>query len=73
MYSSGLLNMDDQKQDVQLENTYSSSVLIRDVAPKICRKQWTIGKCGERGPGVSVLITRHEDDDDIYENRFGIR
>ena len=39
-----------------LEPSYSSSMLIRDVALKICRKQWTIGRCGERGSGISVLI-----------------
>ena len=43
--------------------TYSSSVLIRGVALRICRKQWTIGKRGEKGSGISVLIARH---DDIY-------
>ena len=48
----------------QLEPTYSSSMPIRDVALRNCRKQWTIGKCGERGSGISVLIARHDDDDD---------
>ena len=62
MYSCRPLHMDKQRQDVQLEPTYSSSVPIRDVALRICRKQWTIGKCGERGSGISVLIARH----DIY-------
>ena len=56
--------MDEQRQDIQLEPTYSSSVLIRDVVLKICRKQWTIGRRGEKGSGISVLIARHEDDDD---------
>ena len=56
--------MDEQRQDDQLEPTYNSSVLIRDVAPRTCRKQWTIGRDGERGPGISVLITRHDEDDD---------
>ena len=54
--------MDEQRQDVQLEPTYSSSVPIRDVVLRICQKQWTIGRCGERGPGISVLIVRHNDD-----------
>ena len=44
--------------------TYSSSVPIRDVALRICRKQWTIERCSERGSGIAVLITRHDDDDD---------
>ena len=51
-----------QRQDVQLEPTYSSSVQIRDVALRICRKQWTIGSYGERGSGISMLIARHHDD-----------
>ena len=54
--------MDEQKQDDQLEHTYSSSVPIWDVALKTCRKQWTIGRGGERGSGISVLMARH----DIY-------
>ncbi len=56
--------MDEQRQDVQLEPTYSSSVPILDVALRTCQKQWTIGRGGERGPGISVLIARHDDDDD---------
>ena len=56
--------MDEQRHDVQFEPTYSSSVPIRDVALRICRKQRTIGRCGERGSGISVLIVRHDDDDD---------
>ena len=34
MYSGGPLHMDEQRQDVQLEPTYRSSVLIRDVVLK---------------------------------------
>ena len=56
--------MAEQKQDDQLEPTYSSSVLIRHVTLKTCWKQWTIGKGGTRGSGISVLMARHEDDDD---------
>ena len=55
--------MDGQKQDDQLY-IYSSFVPIRDVGLKTCRKQWTIGRGDERGPGISVLIARHDDDDD---------
>ena len=56
-----------ERQDVQLEPTYSSSVPIRDVILSICRKQWTIGRCGERGLGISALIAQHDDDDeDVY-------
>ena len=36
---------------------------IRDVALRICRKQWTIGRRGERGSGISLLIVQHDDDD----------
>ena len=54
-----------QKQDDQLEHTYSSSVRIRDVALKTCQRRWTIGRSGERGSGISVLVSRHDDDDDI--------
>ena len=60
-------HMGEQKQDDQLEHTYSSSVRIRDVALKTCQRQWTIGRSGERGSGISVLAAQHDDDDDdIY-------
>ena len=38
----------------------SSYVRIRGVALKICRRRWTIGKCGERGSGISVLAAWHD-------------
>ena len=66
MYSCGPLHLDEKRQDNQLEPTYSSSVQIRDVALMTCRKQWMIGKGGNRGSGVSVLMVRRDDDDDIY-------
>ena len=53
-----------QKQDDQLEHTYSSDVRIRDIAQKTCQRRWTIGRRGERGSGISVLAARHDDDDD---------
>ena len=62
--------MDEQRQDEQLEPAYSSSVPIRDVALKTCRKQWTIEKGAEKGSGVSVLRARHDDDDDIIVNKL---
>ena len=74
VYSCGPLHMDKQKQDVQFEPTYSRSVPIRDIALMICRKQWTIGRCGKRGSGISVLIARHDDDDDslqIFQTSVG--
>ena len=39
MYSRGLLHMDEQRHDNQLEPTYSSSVPVRNVALKTCRKR----------------------------------
>ena len=66
MYPCEPLHMDVQRQDNQLEPTYSSSVPIGDVALRTCRKQKTIGRGGERGSGISVLIAQHDDDYDIY-------
>ena len=63
MYSYGPPHMAKQKQDAQLEHTYSSSVRIQDVALKTCQRQWTIGRSGERGSGISVLVARH---DEVY-------
>ena len=59
-------HMAGQKQDDQLEHTYSSYVRIRDVALKTCQWRCTIGRSGERESGISVLAARHDDDDDIY-------
>ena len=64
MYSCGPIHTDEQRQDDQLEHTYSSSVLIQDVVQKNCLKQWTIEKGGEKGSGISVLMVWHDDDDD---------
>ena len=47
-----------QKQSDQLEPTYSKSVRIRDVALGTWQKQWTIGRSGERGSVISVLVAR---------------
>ena len=65
--------MDEKKRVDQPKSTYNGSVPIRDEDPKTCRKQWTIGRCGERGFGISVLMARHdEDDEDVYKKGFGI-
>ena len=56
-----------QKQDDQLEHTYSSSLRTRDVTLKTSQRRWTIERSGERGLGISVLVTRHDDDDDDYQ------
>ena len=44
MYSYGPPHMAKQKQDDQLEHTYSSCVRIRDVALKTCQKRRMIGR-----------------------------
>ena len=54
-----------QKQDDQLEHIYSSYVKIRDVAQKTSQRRSMIGRIGERVSGISVLMARHDDDDDI--------
>ena len=41
-------HMAKQKQDDQLEHTYSSYVRIQDVTLKTCQKRWMIGRSGER-------------------------
>ena len=66
----GRPHMAEQKQDNQLEHTYSSYVRIRDVVVKTYQRRWTIGRRGERGSGISVPAARHDDDDDdddIYD------
>ena len=64
MYSYGPPHMAEQKQNDQLEHTYSIYVSIRDIALKTCQRRWTIGRSGERGSGISVQAARHDDDDD---------
>ena len=66
MYSYGPPHMAKQKQDDQLEHTYISYVRIRDVALKTCQKRWMIGRSGERGSGISVLVAWHDDNIYIY-------
>ena len=66
MCSYGHPHMADQKQDDQLEDTYSSYVRIRDVPLKTRQKRWTIGKSGEIGSGISVLAAHDDDDDEGY-------
>ena len=72
MYSCETLHMDEQRQESQNEPTYSNSVSIQDVVLKICRKQWMIGRGGEKVSGISVLMVWHEDDDDDDEIYFEI-
>ncbi len=56
--------MDEQRQDDLLDPTYNSSEPIQDMALKTCRERWTIKTGGERGSGISVLMGRHDDEDD---------
>ena len=63
MYSYGPPYMAEQKQDDQLEHTYSSYVRIRNVALRTCQRRWTRRRSEERGSGISVLAARHDDDD----------
>ena len=57
-------HMAKQKQDDQLEHTYSNYMRIRDVALKTCQRRWMIGRRSDRGSGISVLVARQDDDDD---------
>ena len=61
MYSYGPPSMAKQKQDDQLELTYSSYVRTQDVTLKTFQ---IIGRSGERGSGIYVLAAQHDDDDD---------
>ena len=56
MYSNGPPHMAGQKQDEQLEHTYSSYVRIRDVAMKTCHRWWTIGRMTREGQGYLWLV-----------------
>ena len=62
MYSGGPLPIHEQRYDDQLEPIYSSSMTIRDIALKTCRKQWTIGEVVAREEsGISILMAWRED------------
>ena len=60
----GPIHMAEQRQGDQLEPTYRSSVRIRDIALRTCRKRCNIGRGDQRGSGISVLMAWHDDDDD---------
>ena len=64
--------MDEQRQDDQLEPTYTSSVSMRDVVLKTYRERWTIEKGGEKGSEISVLMARHDNDDDDKRGIYSI-
>ena len=57
--------MHEQRQDGQLEPIYNGSVMIQDVALKIYQKQWTIEKGSGRGLGISILMARHDGDEEL--------
>ena len=65
IYSYGSLHMAEQKQGDQLEPTYSTSVRMRVVDLRTCRKRWTIGSGGEKGSGISVPMAQQDDDDAV--------
>ena len=69
MYSYRPRHMAKQKQDDQLELTYSSYVKKQDVTLKTCRRWWMIGRSGQRWSGISVLTAHDDDDDDIKLER----
>ena len=65
MFSYGPLHMVEQKLGDQLEPTYNSSV--RGVAQRSRQKRWRIGRGGERGSGISVVMAWQDDDNEyIY-------
>ena len=51
------------KHGDQLEPTYSSSGRMQDVALGTCQRRWTIGRNGERGSRISVLVAQDDEDD----------
>ena len=69
MYSNGPPHMAKQKQDDQLGLTYSSYVRSQDVTLKTCQRRWIIGRRGEKGSGISVLVARHDDVDDMRKSK----
>ena len=62
--------MAEQKQDDQHEHTFSNYVRIQDVVQKTWQRRWMIGKSGERGSGISVLLARHDDDDNAISTHY---
>ena len=60
MFSYGPPHMTEQKQGDQLEPTHSSSVSIWDVTLRTYRKWLKIGRSGEKGSEISVLVARQD-------------
>ena len=44
--------------------------LCEDVAQRTCQKWWTIGRSGEKGSGISVLVAWQDDDLSLYSFSF---
>ena len=65
MYSHGPPHMAKQKQDDQLEHTYSSYVRIRDAAPEELPEAMNDREKWRERVRISVLAARHDDNDDI--------
>ena len=55
---------------IYLELILNSSVRTQDVVRRTCQKRWMIETNGERESGKSVLIARHDDDNDIFIKIF---
>ena len=73
MYSYGPLHMVEQKQGDQFEPTYSGSVRILGVALRTSWMGWTIGRGGERGSGISVLMAWQDDDDELFGHSLNVK
>ena len=56
MYSYGPPHMAGQKQDDQLEHTFSSYERIWDVALKTYQRRWTIGRSGDMTMIIIIII-----------------
>ena len=64
MYSCGPPHRDKQVLGEQLEPIYNSSVFTQDTAWKTFQEQWTIEKSDKRCSGKSVLVARHDDEEE---------
>ena len=58
-------HMDEQRLNDQQVPIYNSSMPIQDTAWKTSQERCTIERDGERESGRSMLVVRHDDDDDV--------
>ena len=63
MYSCGPVHMDVQRQDDQLEHTIQQLCADTGCNSEDLLEAMDDREGGERGPEISVLIARHDDDD----------